>query len=182
MKKKFVVLVMVLGMALSACGNAETEKKDGGMSGEPIATESSVMEDSKASDESSVAEDSVAPAQSDANSEEQGNLGDIFVGEYVSEEDGSTLEIAPNGDEPKDYVVQVDLFRLTLLDDGVGLATAEGMSFTATDANGEPISGMITLEGEIATVTFTDSNWPLLENGTSFTFKKTSDIPYLIQE
>lgn len=62
------------------------------------------------------------------------------------------------------------------MDDGVGELTQEGMVFTATDAAGNPISGIITVEDEIAIVTFTDSIWSLLENGTSYMYSKSSDV------
>ena len=43
-----------------------------------------------------------------------------------------------------------------------------------TDAAGNPLSGIITLDADTATVTFTDSTWPLLENGASFTYTRQS--------
>jgi hypothetical protein len=46
----------------------------------------------------------------------------------------------------------------------------DGLEFTATDANGKPIFGLITLRMDTAIVTFTNSNWPLLENGSSFRY------------
>ena len=46
------------------------------------------------------------------------------------------------------------------------------MEFTATDANGDPIKGIIKVEDKIATVTFTDSTWELIKNGDSFEYTK----------
>lgn len=53
--------------------------------------------------------------------------------------------------------MQIGIYRLTSLEDGVGELTADGLLFTATDAAGNPISGIITADGKTATVTFTDS-------------------------
>lgn len=100
----------------------------------------------------------------------------IYVGEYLdSDVGGPNLEIAKGEDGT--YIVQIGIYRLTSLNDGVGELTEEGMKFTATDAAGNPISGIITVEGETATVTFTDSTWDYLKNGDSFSYTKSSDMP-----
>ena len=70
------------------------------------------------------------------------------------------------------YDVQIGIFRLTDLDDGLGRMGDDGLQFTATDAAGNPIGGIITLNGDTATVTFTDSTWPLLENGSQFVYTR----------
>ena len=75
------------------------------------------------------------------------------------------------------YVVQIGIFRLTTLSDGVGKLTNKGMEFTATDASGDPIYGIITVEENIATVTFTDSTWEYLKDGDSYQYSKSSDVP-----
>jgi len=99
-----------------------------------------------------------------------------YVGEYLDKDNNDpNLEIAKS--EDGHYIVQIGIYRLTTLSDGVGELTADGMSFRATDASGNPISGMITVDGEIATVTFTDSTWEYLPNGTAFQYMKSSDIP-----
>lgn len=69
---------------------------------------------------------------------------------------GSTtaFEIAKGNDGK--YIVQIGIYRLTSLEDGVGELTADGLLFTATDAAGNPISDIITADGKTATVTFTD--------------------------
>ena len=73
------------------------------------------------------------------------------------------------------YDVQLGIFRLTYLDDGIGTMDGTGLSFTATDAAGNPITGLITLQGDIATVTFTDSTWSLLETGSQFRYHRHSN-------
>ena len=99
-----------------------------------------------------------------------------YIGVYLDYDVSEpNLEIA-KGEDGK-YIVQIGIFRLTTLDDGVGELTAEGMTFTATDAAGNPIGGIITVEDNIATVTFTDSTWDLIENGTVYQYSKASDVP-----
>ncbi len=105
----------------------------------------------------------------------------VYLGEYLdSDTKEAGLEIAKG--EDGGYIIQIGIYRLTSLNDGVGELTAEGMKFMATDAAGNPISGIITVEGEAATVTFTDSTWEYLESGTSFSYIKSSDVPNLWDE
>lgn len=102
----------------------------------------------------------------------------LYIGEYLdSDVLEPNLEIA-RGDDGK-YIVQIGIFRLTSLEDGIGELTAEGMKFTATDSAGNPISGVITIEDQTATVTFTDSTWGYLPNGSAYQYTKSSDTPNL---
>lgn len=97
-----------------------------------------------------------------------------YVGEYLDADfNEPCLEIA-KGDAGK-YIVQITIIRLTSID-GIGELTAEGMRFTATDASGNPISGIITVEGDTAVVTFTDSTWDYLPNGSAFEYTRASDV------
>ena len=68
------------------------------------------------------------------------------------------------------YDVQIGIFRLTSLDDGIGTMGDDDLSFVATDAAGNPIGGVITLRGDTAAVTFTDTTWELLEPGSQFIY------------
>lgn len=95
---------------------------------------------------------------------------DFFSGEYLDPETGeSGLWIERNDDGT--YAVRISILRLTNLDYGVGTVEDDELHFTATDANGNPISGVIVPGFECMDVTFTDSNWPLIESGTSFTYE-----------
>ena len=98
-------------------------------------------------------------------------IADPFAGKYVSSYDSSQLEIMPR--EDGQYDVVVDLFRLTLLDDGIGTLADDGIHFRATDASGQPIEGTITMIGDAARLVFTKSTWELLNAGDSFDFEKT---------
>lgn len=166
-----VGMTMALCLAFAGCGEKTGEENSSVISGEPIAENNQATqgenENANGSEETPASE---APAFDDA-----------YIGEFV-DLDGTdcTLEIAP-GEEAGQYVVQLSIFRLTSFDDGVGVMTEEGLQFTATDAAEQPITAVITLDGEIATVKFTDSKWDMIENGAEFTYKKTSEIPQLIQ-
>ena len=103
-----------------------------------------------------------------------GESTDLYVGEYWDGVSDSGLEISLGGDGK--YLVQISIYRLTSIRDGVGWDTGDGISFTATDAAGNPIGGTITLNGNTATVTFTDSTWGYLPNGTSFQYTRSSDV------
>ena len=102
---------------------------------------------------------------------------DPYVGGYLDGISDSGLEVSL-GEDGK-YYVQISIYRLTLIIDGVGQDTGDSISFTATDAAGNPISGTITLDGSTATVTFTDSTWEYLPSGTSFQFTRSPDVPDL---
>ena len=74
--------------------------------------------------------------------------------------------------EDGNYGVKISIYRLTYLEDGIGTLTENGMEFTAADANGNPIKGVIKVEDKTATVTFTDSTWEYIKNGDSFEYTK----------
>ena len=94
----------------------------------------------------------------------------VYLGHFVSSYDGSTLNISKADDST--FNVKITIFRLTYLSDGKGKKTPNGLSFTATDANGKPIGGIVTVDGDTATTTFTNSTWPLIDIGTQFTFAR----------
>jgi len=111
----------------------------------------------------------------------ESSLDTVYIGEYLDTDvNEPNLEIAKSDDGR--YIVQIGIYRLTSLSDGIGELTAQGMNFTATDSSGNPISGIITADGQTATVTFTNSTWEYLENGSSFQYKKSSDIPHIWNE
>ena len=96
---------------------------------------------------------------------------DPYVGEYQDGVSDSGLTIGFGADG--NYTVQISIYRLTAILDGVGWNTGGGIRFIATDASGDPISGTITLDGGTATVTFTGSTWEYLPDGTSFQYTKS---------
>ena len=163
MKYKLLIMLCVATTVLSGC----------------------VKEDNNTSDVLDSSDVQIKEEQNIENNvmDEDTNVTDeaLYIGEYLDYDcNEPNLEIAKGSDGK--YIVQIGIFRLTTLDDGVGELTSEGMSFTATDAAGNPISGIITVEDQIATVMFTDSTWELLENGTTYRYTKSSDEPTIWSE
>lgn len=91
-----------------------------------------------------------------------------MIGTYTDINDGSTLEIGNSTNSG--LSVKINLFRLTDIDDGIGLISDGVLIFNATDAAGNPIKGKITLDSDTATLVFTESTWEYLPNGTSYSF------------
>lgn len=155
------VLMAACLLSMTACGR---EEKPALVNTEATEGKNTATEDT---DEGIVTENTADEAATDDA---------VYIGEYLDSDAGEpNLEIAI-GEDGK-YIVQIGIYRLTTLDDGVGELTDDGMRFTATDAAGNPIAGIITVEGKTAIVTFTDSTWGDLQNGASFQYTKSSDIP-----
>lgn len=95
-----------------------------------------------------------------------------FIGEYTDPNDGSTLLIGK--DTNSGASIKISLIRLTDIDDGIGTVAGDTLTFTATDAAGSPIKGKIALDGDTATVIFTESTWEYLPNGTTLHFMRNA--------
>ena len=93
-----------------------------------------------------------------------------FPGTYTAE-DGSTVTIQL---EENEYHIAIELLRLTAIDDCVGVLEGDKLVFTGTDASGEPIKGAIefTDSHDEIKLTFTDSTWTYLSNGTELYFSR----------
>ena len=160
MKKKIGILLCIATIILSGCTKQSDEKK------QVVERESAKIEVQETKEEK----------KKETEKEIQTLEESVYIGEYLDYDNNEpNLEIAKGEDGT--YIVQIGIFRLTTLEDGVGELTKEGMVFTATDASGDPISGIITVEDQIATVTFTDSTWGYLENGSTYKYTKSSDVP-----
>ena len=103
-------------------------------------------------------------------SQDQPTVSEALTGHFVSDYDGSSLTVSTREDGR--YDIEIDLFRLTLLDDGIGDDSDGGIDFTATDAAGEPIGGHISIADSTATLTFVHSTWSLIEEGAKWEFKR----------
>ena len=92
------------------------------------------------------------------------------TGEFENEEDGSTLTVTKmdNGH----LKVVIGLTRLTTIDDGMGVLSDNGLTFSATDAAGNLIEGEIAIDGDTATLKFIQSTWEYLPTGTTFVFDR----------
>ena len=99
-----------------------------------------------------------------------------YIGEYVDDLNDPNLQIA-KGEDGK-FIIQIGIYRLCFLDDGVGEFQDDKMVFTISDDNGNPMEGylIVTEDGE-ATVTFTKSEWDYIEDGDTYTYTKSSDTP-----
>lgn len=104
--------------------------------------------------------------QSSEEVEADTRLEDMYIGTYNDEngDPGLVVELAEDGF----YCIDISIVRLTALEDGVGTWTDKGLEFVVTDASGNPIEGIITLEGQEAVVTFTNSTWEYIANGDSY--------------
>ena len=104
------------------------------------------------------------------------NIPQKMIGTYTDINDGSTLEIGNSTNSG--LSVKINLFRLTDIDDGIGLISDGVLIFNATDAAGNPIKGKITLDSDTATLVFTESTWEYLPNGTSYSFIRGAETDY----
>lgn len=117
----------------------------------------------------------VSPTDPTPNSE-----ADVYVGEYNDyDTDEPRLEIKKNEDDT--YKIQIGIFRLIQLDNCVGKLTKNGLEFSTTELGDKDISGIITLEGDIATVKFTGSGWSEYSSIDEYKYHKTSDTPNIYE-
>lgn len=100
-----------------------------------------------------------------------------YEGEYLDYGvNAPALEIKKNSDGT--YRILIDLYRLYLLDDGVGKETQDGLEFTATGpGSGGKVKGLITLDGNVATITIFGQEWLDFAGLSEYRFYKTSDVP-----
>lgn len=127
---------------------------------------SAMAEDLDGMDIQAYAEALYAPLQGEATDDPEADrtneLKDYFLGEHTKSYDGSTLTITDNNDGT--FAVNIDIFRLCSLDDGVGTFSDHKMSFDVTDPAGNKMSGMIYRDSDNSlTVKITDSTWDYLQ-------------------
>ena len=177
-KKKALRLILAAGVGallFTGCGNAsdariQTITPDGASQ----TVEESKADESQSQTAGALSESAASGAR--ASSGEASADGIQYVGEYL---DSDVNEPMLTIEEDKDgkYKIEIGIFRLTSIDDGIGELTEDGLKFTATDAAGNPIGGIITLDGNVATVTFTDSTWGYIQNGDTFLYTKAGAVP-----
>ena len=172
MKRKALIaaLAVMTSIAMAGCGGKENQNQEAtGITGEPISSEALNNGNGAGKGQSENAGNDKAQAgdAGEGIAAEQKVDGSVYVGKFV-QDDEAELEIAEGSDGK--YEVKITIYGLTSLDDGVGTLEEDGLHFTATDAAGNPIGGIITQEGDEIKLTFTESTWGLLENGTSFIF------------
>lgn len=178
--KKIAILVCVLITSLNivACGQV---KEDEIVNTDEFAAsqqESNVqtVEDTDSQTKEDETVDTEGSAVNELGNGEQAIEGmnsettDNLSGEYVSPVDDSTLSITVAVDGS--YSAELDLFRLTSIYDFTGKYENSILTMIGTDSAGNPITAEITFSNEQATLTFTDSTWEYLENGTQYVFNK----------
>lgn len=166
---KMATVVGGVALVLSACGlTGEQEMTRTNMAVDPV----------KISDET----DDVQTTQNDGTegfaggNPAEGVVACGYEGEYSSYDvDEPALEIKENSDGT--YAILISLYRLCLLDDGVGKETENGLEFTATGPWEGGVNGVVTLEEDIATVTFFGQEWLDFAGLSEYRFYKTSDVP-----
>lgn len=118
-------------------------------------------------------EDIDSEAENESQKEDDDTTLDPFVGQYNSYDiDEPELQIKKNEDGT--YKIQIGIYRVTSLYDCVGEYTEKGIVFSAYWGS-KVFEGIITLEDDVATVTFTSSNWIVDVN--EYKYYKTSNIP-----
>lgn len=98
-----------------------------------------------------------------------------YEGEYGAYDTGEPdLEIRKKEDGT--YEILVRIFKLASFNDGVGTLTEKGLEFKATMPDGSGTGAVITLDEDVATVTF-EPGWPGFEGIYSYQYVKISDTP-----
>lgn len=103
----------------------------------------------------------------DAAADAENELNTYFLGDFTSSYDGSTLSIADNSDGT--YSVNVSIYRLADLSDGVGTFKDHKMYFEVKDPNENPMQGVIYRDNENnLEIKITDSTWDLISVDETF--------------
>jgi hypothetical protein len=183
-KAPLIIALTLMLLSLVGCSTAglNNESTNESTSSEVISSESTNEVSSKEDqidsglvlEESDISDSSMA----DSSSSVSALYDDLdYIGEYIDNSDNLGLEIAKEDDGL--FKVQIEIYRLASFNDGCGELASGILTFTATDPSGNPISGEITVENNVATVVFTNSTWEYIENGDSFQFTKSSDTANL---
>ena len=116
-----------------------------------------------------ITQDTVVSKQDNEKSLSPDRHTKIYSGTYHCLGDGSDMMIFEN--ESGSYDIVISLFRLTSLD-CVGETTDKGLRFVTTDAAGNPMKGIIIVDGQKAELKFTVSDWTYIPSGTVYEFEK----------
>lgn len=105
-----------------------------------------------------------------------------YIGAYDEIFSGETNEyydMAIGVDEDGTIKLYIGMVRISTLSDGVGEMTEEGLTFTATDPAGNEISGIVLLDGDKATLSFTsESEWARVLNEEKLEYIKCTNNPH----
>ncbi|MBQ8317573.1 MAG: hypothetical protein IJX85_04485 [Lachnospiraceae bacterium] len=158
MKKVLLTMMMISSLALAACGKAEeTTKTD---------TTSEMNVDTK---EESADLTGGVTEQVDTETEEAQQTNSAYVGKYLDYDNNDpNLIIEANGDGT--YKVEIGVFRLAVFEDDDAILTDAGIEYESEEGT----KGVITLEGNEAVVTVTESTWDLAPVGTVYRYYRPS--------
>lgn len=164
-KRKMLILtlgVMMLGL-LSGCGKDD----EAATTTELATTEATTTEQQQA--EEQIVEDETTESNTEAS-----QSSDVYEGVYFDYDyNEPELKINANGDGT--YNVYIGIIRLAVFEDNTAELTEAGLEFRAEDGAGNPILGVITLEGNDAVVTFTESTWSLIPSGTVYRYYRPNN-------
>ncbi len=113
-----------------------------------------------------------------------GNVVDYYVGKYNSPDGAATLELKKEGES---YPFALSIVNLTRIEGSASNGADSKTLLEGKDANGNPIKAELGYAGDGEyTLTFTDSQWNLLPNGTELRFVNPDapngpDIPVVPQ-
>lgn len=74
------------------------------------------------------------------------------------------------------YNLEIELYRLTVIDNAIGYCKNNTIYFKGTDASGSDIQGIFYPSDNKYNITFTKSKWEYLPVGTTYTFSKNGII------
>lgn len=158
MKKVLLTVMMISVLALTACGKAEEIKK--------TETTSEVNVDAK---EESADLTGGVTEQVDVETEEAQQTNNAYVGIFLDYDNNDpNLIIEANGDGT--YKVEIGVFRLAVFEDDDAILTDAGIEYESEEGT----KGVITLEGNEAVVTVTESTWDLAPVGTVYRYYRPS--------
>ncbi len=104
------------------------------------------------------------------------SMPDMYTGIYNDFDMNETsLEIQKRQDGL--YKIQIGIFRLVFLDDGIGKLKNGRLVFSTTAPNGKKLNGTITLDKDTAMVTFTSPGWREYSSINEYKYRKTSAVP-----
>lgn len=143
MKKNIVGLISILlVISLTACGNKPEVPEE---TAQNVQTE---QEATGIEQETDRMEDDLPRQQGEISQSVQTDMYE-YEGEYL-DYDGNepALEIKKNSDGT--YQIQITIYRLCFLEDGIGRKTEKGLEFAATGPNGNEMNGVIHLEDDVS--------------------------------
>ena len=149
MKKRLILFIIAaMGLTLVACGS--NDKK------EEVAN---VTEDEN-TEPTIIVDDEISTGLNESD------LYKSFLGLHVSSYDGSDIMVEEDGENGR-LKVNVGIFRVCTIDDGVGVFENDTVNFSADDPNGNKIRCCLYYDCDNSLcLEVVDSEWDVLPTGT----------------